>query len=94
MASIITQERVLGFLLGSAVCAGSYVYTHKNIWRSAADLADAYSGPNAAPAHASVVKDPPPLFLHKDRAELIRRWNSTVDSVLGSLVSALSRRGL
>ncbi|CAM6044762.1 unnamed protein product [Sphagnum compactum] len=89
--SIIFQERVLGFVMGSAVGVGAMLYDQRMIWRSTAQLFDKLAADRVGPSPP--VQVPPPLLGKEVRDQLAHAWNSTVDNTLGALVVALSSRG-
>ncbi|KAG6550935.1 hypothetical protein Mapa_007550 [Marchantia paleacea] len=90
MASILFQERLLGFTLGTAFGLGAYVYEQKKFWRSTRELANVYSGGQLPPPAVYV---PEPIFGRRTKDQLIHAWNMGVDQTLGKLVAALSERG-
>ncbi|KAL2644340.1 hypothetical protein R1flu_011927 [Riccia fluitans] len=89
MASILFQERVLGFTLGTAVGFGAYVYEQKNFWRSTRELANVYSGGRLP---LPPVYEPKPIFGRETKEQLIHAWNMGIDQTLGRLVGVLSQK--
>lgn len=91
MASLLMQERLLGFSLGVASGLSLAAYQYRLYWRSTADLSRIVSrGQLPQPTPIQV---PEPLFNKAVREKLAHRWNQSVDNTLGALIAALSSRG-
>uniref|UniRef100_A0A452YGK1 Uncharacterized protein n=1 Tax=Aegilops tauschii subsp. strangulata TaxID=200361 RepID=A0A452YGK1_AEGTS len=82
MISILAQERLLGFALGSVSMGGFVLHQRRSIYRSLAD-ADAASGGIGTSATTG----------RGVSAEMAHVWNKAVDETLGRLVVYLSSRG-
>ncbi|KAK3157799.1 hypothetical protein QOZ80_2AG0128170 [Eleusine coracana subsp. coracana] len=82
MISILAQERLLGFALGTVSMGGYVLHQRRAIYRSLAEAEGAvYS------------YQPLEMNSQKDSAELAHVWNKAVDETLGRLVVYLSSRG-
>uniref|UniRef100_A0A0D9XKR2 RING-CH-type domain-containing protein n=1 Tax=Leersia perrieri TaxID=77586 RepID=A0A0D9XKR2_9ORYZ len=88
MISILAQERLLGFALGSISMGGFVLHQRRAIYRSLAD-ADADA---AAPSPVSYYQ-PSGVSSRRGSTELAHVWNKAVDETLGRLVTYLSSRG-
>ncbi|XP_047096157.1 uncharacterized protein LOC124708517 [Lolium rigidum] len=86
MISILAQERLLGFALGSVSMGGFVLHQRRAIYRSLAD-ADQASG---APSFSYQTSE---TTARRGSAELAHVWNKAVDETLGRLVVYLSSRG-
>ncbi|KAI5063046.1 hypothetical protein GOP47_0021593 [Adiantum capillus-veneris] len=92
MASLLMQERLLGFSLGAALGGGLATHLHRLYWKSTADVAHQISQGRIPPPNPVPV--PEPLLLNKaTREELAHKWNLSIDYTLGAVVAHLSSRG-
>eukprot|EP00250_Pteridium_aquilinum_P034432 c7569_g1_i1 orf=140-418(+) len=91
MASLLMQERLLGFSLGAALGLGSAAYLHRSYWKSTAELAREVSHGRIPPP--TPVPVPETLFSQATREELAHMWNRSIDNTLGAFVAALSSKG-
>ncbi|OEL32818.1 hypothetical protein BAE44_0006164 [Dichanthelium oligosanthes] len=82
MISILAQERLLGFALGSVSMGGFVLHQRRAIYRS---LAEADGSPYSY--------QPGEISSRRSSAELAHVWNKAVDETLGRLVVYLSSRG-
>ncbi|KAE8803691.1 hypothetical protein D1007_20378 [Hordeum vulgare] len=86
MISILAQERLLGFALGSVSMGGFVLHQRRSIYRSLADN-DAVSGGASFSYQTSETTG------RGVSAEMAHVWNKAVDETLGRLVVYLSSRG-
>ncbi|PAN46832.1 hypothetical protein PAHAL_9G218200 [Panicum hallii] len=82
MISILAQERLLGFALGSVSMGGFVLHQRRAIYRS---LAEADGSPYSY--------QPGEITSSRSSTELAHVWNKAVDETLGRLVVYLSSRG-
>ncbi|XP_062205409.1 uncharacterized protein LOC133907391 [Phragmites australis] len=82
MISILAQERLLGFALGSVSMGGFVLHQRRAIYRS---LADTSGSPYSY--------QPGEITIRRGSTELAHVWNKAVDETLGRLVVYLSSRG-
>ncbi|KAL6883775.1 hypothetical protein ACP4OV_011189 [Aristida adscensionis] len=82
MISILAQERLLGFALGTVSMGGFVLHQRRAIYRS---LADADGSPYAYQFGEFTNR--------RGSTDLARVWNKAVDETLGRLVVYLSSRG-
>ncbi|AQK65034.1 uncharacterized protein [Zea mays] len=82
MISILAQERLLGFALGSVSMGGFVLHQRRAIYRSIAE-ADG----------SSYFYQPGEIAGRRSSTELAHVWNKAVDETLGKLVVYLSSRG-
>ncbi|WVZ59349.1 hypothetical protein U9M48_009502 [Paspalum notatum var. saurae] len=82
MISILAQERLLGFALGSVSMGGFVLHQRRAIYRS---LAEADGSPYSY--------QPGGITGRRSSTELAHVWNKAVDETLGRLVVYLSSRG-
>ncbi|CAL4917201.1 unnamed protein product [Urochloa decumbens] len=82
MISILAQERLLGFALGSVSMGGFVLHQRRAIYRSLAE-ADG----------SSYTYQPGQITSQRRSTELAHVWNKAVDETLGRLVVYLSSRG-
>ncbi|EEC67186.1 hypothetical protein OsI_34059 [Oryza sativa Indica Group] len=87
MISILAQERLLGFALGSVSMGGFVLHQRRAIYRSLAD-ADAAAAPSPFSSY-----QPSETRSRTSSTELAHVWNRGVDETLGRLVAYLSSRG-
>ncbi|KAG2537438.1 uncharacterized protein LOC120688093 [Panicum virgatum] len=81
MISILAQERLLGFALGSVSMGGFVLHQRRAIYRSLAE------------ADGSPYSYQPGEITSRSLTELAHVWNKAVDETLGRLVVYLSSRG-
>ncbi|XP_006662448.2 uncharacterized protein LOC102718871 [Oryza brachyantha] len=86
MISILAQERLLGFALGSVSMGGFVLHQRRAIYRSLADA-------DAAAAPSPFSYQPNETSGRRSSTQLAHVWNKTVDETLGRLVAYLSSRG-
>ncbi|KAL5223603.1 hypothetical protein ABZP36_010242 [Zizania latifolia] len=86
MISILAQERLLGFALGTVSMGGFVLHQRRAIYRSLADA-------DAAAAGSPFSYQPGEIGSRKSSTDLAHVWNKTVDETLGRLVVYLSSRG-
>lgn len=82
MISILAQERLLGFALGSVSMGGFVLHQRRAIYRS---IAEADGSP--------YFYQPGEIASRRSSTELAHVWNKAVDETLGRLVVYLSSRG-
>ncbi|KAJ1295140.1 hypothetical protein BS78_01G200700 [Paspalum vaginatum] len=82
MISILAQERLLGFALGSVSMGGFVLHQRRAIYRS---LAESDGSPYSY--------QPGGITGRRSSTELVHVWNKAVDETLGRLVVYLSSRG-
>ncbi|KAF8723113.1 hypothetical protein HU200_022268 [Digitaria exilis] len=82
MISILAQERLLGFALGSVSMGGFVLHQRRAIYRS---LAEADGSPYAY--------QPGEITSRRSSTEFAHVWNKAVDETLGRLVVYLSSHG-
>ncbi|CAD6212930.1 unnamed protein product [Miscanthus lutarioriparius] len=82
MISILAQERLLGFALGSVSMGGFILHQRRAIYRS---IAEADGSP--------YFYQPGEIASRSSSTELAHVWNKAVDETLGRLVVYLSSRG-
>ncbi|KAL6640933.1 hypothetical protein ACP70R_019114 [Stipagrostis hirtigluma subsp. patula] len=82
MISILAQERLLGFALGTVSMGGFVLHQRRAIYRSLA-------GDDGSP----YVYQPGEITSRRGSTELAHVWNKAVDETLGRLVVYLSSRG-
>ncbi|XP_062200198.1 uncharacterized protein LOC133902891 [Phragmites australis] len=82
MISILAQERLLGFALGTVSMGGLVLHQRRSIYRSLAEAdGSAYSF------------QPSEITIRRGSTELAHVWNKAVDETLGRLIVYLSSRG-
>ncbi|KAF5202681.1 zinc finger, C3HC4 type family protein [Thalictrum thalictroides] len=87
MISILAQERVLGFALGSILMSGVILEERKNIYRLISTSNQSHY------SQSSQFQRFEPIFGKKSRSEFSHLWNKAVDQTLGPVIAALSSRG-
>ncbi|KAK1260712.1 hypothetical protein QJS04_geneDACA002437 [Acorus gramineus] len=84
MISVLAQERLLGFALGS-VCMGVALFeNHRSICRSISLNAIDHQ------PHQQIRE---PIFGKKFRSEFKHMWNKAVDGAVGPVITSLSSHG-
>uniref|UniRef100_A0ACD5TJQ8 Uncharacterized protein n=2 Tax=Avena sativa TaxID=4498 RepID=A0ACD5TJQ8_AVESA len=86
MISILAQERLLGFALGSVSMGVFVLHQRRSIYRSLAEA----DQPSGRPSFSYQTNE---ATGRRGSAELAHVWNKAVDESLGRLVVYLSSRG-
>ncbi|KAL5230482.1 hypothetical protein ABZP36_029258 [Zizania latifolia] len=86
MISVLAQERLLGFALGTVSMGAFVLHQRRAIYRSLVDVDVAASG---SPFSYQLNE----IGSRKSSTDLAHVWNKTVDETLGRLVVYLSSRG-
>ncbi|KAJ8751373.1 hypothetical protein K2173_016570 [Erythroxylum novogranatense] len=81
MISILVQERILGFVLGSALTSFVVLEQRKRIRQSIAD------GPSQSHAQSQLIK---PIFGKEFRSQFGVMWNKAVDEAFGPVIASLT----
>ncbi|XP_059430928.1 uncharacterized protein LOC132164433 [Corylus avellana] len=84
MVSVLTQERLLGFALGSILTGVVVFEQRRSIYKS---ISDTHS--------QSTTRSPmrEPIFGKRSRSEFAHQWNKAVDQTFGPVINSLSSRG-
>uniref|UniRef100_A0A9I9DLG8 Uncharacterized protein n=1 Tax=Cucumis melo TaxID=3656 RepID=A0A9I9DLG8_CUCME len=85
MISVLAQERLLGFALGSAFAGVVVFEQRKSLYQSISE--------NYPPATQSPVSMRKPVLAKKYGPEFSHLWNRAVDQTFGPMIQALSSRG-
>ncbi|PWZ55148.1 hypothetical protein Zm00014a_004945 [Zea mays] len=104
MISILAQERLLGFALGSVSIGGFVLHQRRAIYRSIAEADGSpyfYQVSICFLSHDESILDvimfpvaqPGEIASRRSSTELAHVWNKAVDETLGRLVVYLSSRG-
>ncbi|XP_062172704.1 uncharacterized protein LOC133878199 [Alnus glutinosa] len=84
MVSVLTQERLLGFALGS-IFTGIVVFEQRrSIYKSISDT-------QSQSTTRSLMREP--IFGKRSRSEFAHLWNKAVDQTFGPVINSLSSRG-
>ncbi|CAO2812963.1 unnamed protein product [Amaranthus hypochondriacus] len=84
MISVIAQERLLGFALGSTSMAVIIFENRKRIYRTISE------------SNAEFDNQPQvnmPISARQSHVEIAHLWNKAVDKTFGTLIASLSSRG-
>ncbi|VFQ98092.1 unnamed protein product [Cuscuta campestris] len=84
MISILSQERLLGAALGSAVTAVVVFEQRRSIYKTISDTQSQLF------PHSQRQK---PISVKEPRVEVAHLWNKAVDQVMGSVIKSVSSRG-
>ncbi|KAH7618175.1 hypothetical protein NADE_000373 [Nannochloris sp. 'desiccata'] len=93
MASYLSQQRYIGFLLGTAAGAYMFISTKNLVWKTSRSVLDTL--PGAAPVSPSSSQEyhHEQLFGPGTRAFMVRKWNEvSFDSLAYTKVAVLSFR--
>ncbi|KAL9413116.1 hypothetical protein AB3S75_041730 [Citrus x aurantiifolia] len=84
MISVLAQERLLGFALGSAITGFVVFEQRKCIYASISDH-------QSHDEIKSLTREP--IFARKTRSEFAHLWNKAVDQTFGPVIESFSSRG-
>ncbi|KAH9606385.1 hypothetical protein KSS87_017289, partial [Heliosperma pusillum] len=84
MISILTQERLLGFALGSALTAAVVFENRRQVHRSISEINAKFGD------QPQIMK---PVFERQPKFEVAHLWNKAVDKTFGTMIASLSSRG-
>ncbi|KAK9676729.1 hypothetical protein RND81_11G096000 [Saponaria officinalis] len=84
MISILTQERLLGAALGSALTAIVVFENRRNIYRTISESQSKFG------EQPQTMK---PIFERKSHFDIGHMWNKAVDKTFGTVIASLSSRG-
>ncbi|XP_074284991.1 uncharacterized protein LOC141610678 [Silene latifolia] len=84
MISILTQERILGFALGSALTGAVVFENRRQIHRSITEVNAKFGD------RPQIMK---PVVQRQSKFEIAHLWNKAVDKTFGTMIAYLSSRG-